>query len=82
VVNIEIHLDAESFAVSNRSYRGWGLVELTRLVPGPMNCFFVLTVPLLPALEIGVHEHHVHETLMRIRCRFNDRRICLYGRKS
>lgn len=82
MVNIEIHLDAESFAVSDRSYRGLGLVELTRLVPGPMNCFFVLSVPLFSVFEIGVHEHHVHETLMKIRCRFNDRTICLYGRKN
>ena len=82
MVNIEIHLDAESFVVSDRSYRGLGLVELTRLVPGPMNCLFILSVPLFSVLEIGVHEHHVHETLMKIRCRFNDRRICLYGRKN
>lgn len=26
--------------------------------------------------------HHVHEVLMEIRWRFNDRRICLYGRKQ
>lgn len=84
VVNIAVHMDAESFVPLDRLCRGQGVVELTRLVPKPMNYVFVLVVPLLPTLRSGYMSmmHHVHEILMEIRWRFNDRRIFLYGRKE
>lgn len=59
VVNIAVHMDAESVVPLDRLCRGQGVVELTRLVPKPMNYFFfVLVVPLWPTLEIGVHNKY------------------------
>jgi hypothetical protein len=38
---MEIHIKLESFVVVNKSCRGLGVVELTRLVPKAMNYYFL-----------------------------------------